>query len=1461
MPIRFCVINSLLLLLINIPSPAFAREITVSPSPAGEPVLAAAIRSAAAGDTLHVKKGIYRETIVLDKRLQMIGDEGAIIDPSQPFRAPWRPAPEVGKGVYRAAADRKPYGLMLDGKFIAEIDERRADDEGPWNWKTLLVSGTPRSGFRMVRALWMYRTADHAVYLHMADEAAPERLAWSAIWDKEPAITFRGAVGTSVLGLTLAHGFGGVTFLDHSARCSVSQCLIGPWEHFGVLVTGDSADCLVERNRIFRGAYEEWTPDGSKESYEIWQVHKNVGFYDRIGVGVVRAGANNRVHANHIWETFDGIDLGDSKAESLDIPLPNRDHGKGTEISENIIERTRDSGIELGVGCIDVRVHHNTLRRTHGGLRYKLPRIGPVFIYRNLLVDGPQLNIWYSMDDSPAEGYVYHNTIVGGAAGLVYGGFRHPGHHIGAPSWRYYNNVVVTRDGFFANGNHTMPVNFSADYNLVVGGGKPWPDDPAKDRHSLYVKDARLSPDCRPLPGCPAIGAGLDLSIAYHGKPLPGCEPGYFKGAAPDIGAFQSEPSVNRSPSAQAKPSAAPAAGDPLYASFQNPGSEAKPMVFWFWPGNDVSRDEIVRHLDLLHEAGITGASVELFGKQTGSAQWLSADWWRTMQWIFAEAKKRNMQIDLNSAYAWPNGGTFVRPEHRLQAISCFTEELAGPRKFEMPIDDLLAKSFAGSRGLDFGRVAMSKILVGDRSVAFVRLVPKKLDGLDQVLDISGNVSAGTLSFQVPKGDYILYLGIHRAGAKRGVHSGLEGDFTLDHFSREGVKAYLDHIAKTYHDALGGRLGDRFHAFFVDSIEMFPANWTNGFADEFRCRRGYDLMPYIEFATALYPIQPYRSMETRPDLFTASPQLADVIRRVRYDYSKTLVELYHDNFVEPVQQWCRTQKIPFRFQAYGHPWNIGIGENYMVPDIPEGNNWAISDTKDQLWEVWNKYAAAGGHLRGKHVISCEAMTTSKGKFHETLDLVKRADDFNFITGVTRSVVHCFCYSPVSVPPPGQGKYGTFLSVHNPWWPYLPRWTQYNARLSQLFQMADPVIDVAILCPTADAWSDFGLNRQAMQTRPRYGYKLWESLSQQGLSADYLHEGVIQKARFDQGRLIYGPMSYNLLVLCDTESLEPETAAAIERYVHAGGELAIVGKQPSRSPGLANGAVQDFRVVRAMVHVNNERGGRVVRVAAPADDADLLAWTGRLLDETKTPRRMTFSPPSPMLFQVQYRSGDRDIVFLCNQDPERRVACRANFPMGAKRTAWRWDPETGKRAVYSPRGSVNVAIDLAPAESLLLVFEPDLSDGPQYQPPLVAGRTLQTISGPWDLTLKSFRGEKSELRNQSLVDLASSPSLNKFAGVIEYQTTFNASPDTLPSPVILDLGKINGVSEAWLNGQSLGARWYGPHQYPLASQLKAGDHQLRVKVSTLLFNAMGKPTDPRESTGMHGPVLMREAIRR
>lgn len=527
------------------PRGASGREVVLQPDPNGAAVIVPALAAATPSDTLRLTKGVYRETISITKAVALVGEPGAILDPSVPFHPNWEAASAIGKGVYRAAAERRPRVLCLDGKIVAETDGKRKEvqAEGPWFWKTLLATGTRLSGFRFIRAVWIYRSDEKAIYLHLADDADPAPLKWSCVWSTEPVIAIRGATNASISGLTIAHGYNGVVVEKDSRQCTISHCVIGPWDKNGIYFTSGASHCLAENNEIFRGAYEDWVPrDNSRERYEVWQIHKTAGFYDRVGIDLVRAGAGNRIHANHVYETFDGINVGDSSVENLDIPLTHPDDGRDTEIWENVIERTRDSGMELGVGCINVKVHHNILRQTHGGLRYKLPRIGPVFIYRNVLIDGMPFNIWYSMDDSPAEGYVYHNTIIGGqSAALSYNASR-PG-IVGAAHWHYLNNLIVGKDGFFRKGRSATPMGFTVDYNVVVGGHRPYPNDLTKDTHSRYMEDVPMAPGFPPvpLPASPAIDAGVDLSTYFHGKPLPGCDPGYFKGKAPDAGAFEVE--------------------------------------------------------------------------------------------------------------------------------------------------------------------------------------------------------------------------------------------------------------------------------------------------------------------------------------------------------------------------------------------------------------------------------------------------------------------------------------------------------------------------------------------------------------------------------------------------------------------------------------------------------------------------------------------------------------------------------------------------------------------------------------------------------------------------------------------------------------------------------------------------------------------------------------------------------
>ncbi|HYF01650.1 MAG TPA: hypothetical protein VEJ18_22205, partial [Planctomycetota bacterium] len=313
-------------------------EIRVAPDPDGRPVLGPAIEKAPEGAAIVLAPGVYRETVTIAKTVHVRGTAGVVLDPSEPLKVGWSPAPEIGPGVHRFESRKKPEALLLDGRIVAELDPRRAAAEGRWFWKTLLTNGPPLSRWSQIRALWIWLPSKKTAYVRVGGEDDPGGRNWAVVWTRDPIVTFRGATGATLRDVALANGFVGAAITGGSKDCAVTGCVIGPYERAGIQVGGGSSGTRLEGNRVFRGSLEDWTPDGgSRPNYEIWKIHKSVGYYDRPGISIVRAGAGTLVKGNHIVETFDGIILGDHRVESLDIPLASPDDGRGTEIRDNVI--------------------------------------------------------------------------------------------------------------------------------------------------------------------------------------------------------------------------------------------------------------------------------------------------------------------------------------------------------------------------------------------------------------------------------------------------------------------------------------------------------------------------------------------------------------------------------------------------------------------------------------------------------------------------------------------------------------------------------------------------------------------------------------------------------------------------------------------------------------------------------------------------------------------------------------------------------------------------------------------------------------------------------------------------------------------------------------------------------------------------------------------------------------------
>ena len=70
-------------------------------------------------------------------------------------------------------------------------------------------------------------------------------------------------------------------------------------------------------------------------------------------------------------------------------------------------------------------------------------------------------------------------------------------------------------------------------------------------------------------------------------------------------------------------------------------------------------------------------------------------------------------------------------------------------------------------------------------------------------------------------------------------------------------------------------------------------------------------------------------------------------------------------------------------------------------------------------------------------------------------------------------------------------------------------------------------------------------------------------------------------------------------------------------------------------------------------------------------------------------------------------------------------------------------------------------------------------------------------------------------------------------------------------MVLDLGKVCHAAEVWVNGQSVGARLWGPYVFDVSKALRPGMNELRIRVANLINNSYG---DKQES-GLLGPVTL------
>jgi len=713
---------------------------------------------------------------------------------------------------------------------------------------------------------------------------------------------------------------------------------------------------------------------------------------------------------------------------------------------------------------------------------------------------------------------------------------------------------------------------------------------------------------------------------------------------------------------------------------------------------------------------------------------------------------------------------------------------------------------------------------------------------LEALVDVTAQSDGqGRLRWDAPAGTWtILRIGHTSTGQRNETAGGGKG-LECDKFNPAAVRLQFDRwFGEAIRQAGPERAGEVLSVFHVDSWECGSQNWSPVFREEFRRRRGYDLLPYLPTMAGI----PVESVE-------ASERF---LRHMR----QTIAELVADQFYGTMRELAHDAGCRFTGECTA-PTMPGDGMlHFRELDTPMGEFWLRSPTHDKPNDMLD--AISGAHIYGKPIVQAEAFTQLRIGWDEHPGLIKAIGDRNYCLGINRLVYHVFTHNPWLDRQPGMtlNGVGLYFQRDQTWWEAGNAWVDYARRCQALLQQGRPVVDVAVFTgeelPRRAVLPDrlvsalpgiFGeevvqreARRLANEGEPQRAMP--EGVGHSANMADpedwvdplrgYAYDSInrdalLRLSEVRDGRIeLPGGASYGVLVIPGPRPMSPsggafspEMTERLNQLVAAGASVILV--DPSAAPiGTAT-----KRVIRGPYrHSSFASLGieRDVWVTEPNGEyAGDIAWTHR-------------------------RAGDTDIYFISNQLNERRPLELALNVSG--RVPELWDPVSGAmRDAQQWRidtGRTLLPVKLEAQESIFVVLrkpteEERRDDGLNWVEPQLA----QEMSGPWRVGFESRPGSpENPLQLDGLTDWSahSDPAVRHFSGTATYTTTFALDGATAENTrQWLDLGQVGNLAVVTVNGMECGTAWTAPFRVEVTSALTAGENRLRVDVTNPWHNRL------------------------
>ena len=396
---------------------------------------------------------------------------------------------------------------------------------------------------------------------------------------------------------------------------------------------------------------------------------------------------------------------------------------------------------------------------------------------------------------------------------------------------------------------------------------------------------------------------------------------------------------------------------------------EAKPWTFWNWKYGSVSRPGIHADLTGMKNVGMGGIWLmpvreagERLEFQDGVAQ-PSPEFWKMMDYSFQLADSLDFDMGI---HVLP-GNPLVLPAESMQKVVWTDTIMKGGKKIE-GLQMWQPESYkdgkmqsAGSEGGYYQEIAAFAIrfkgktgpawrnatdsAARSEAVPMTDVLPLKVEG-GMVMGVMVN---GILQNKLPKGSWCLLRMGHTSTGQTHATDGKGMGLEVDRFSPAAVKKLFD---SWYAPLLNRPHGDVVSYLYIDPREWGSQNWGCQFAEEFKVRRGYDLIPYLPVMAGVPLESASRYEQVQNDIRLTIEEL------VKEKFFQTFTRLAEEQYVEvscePIPRTDHPDDM-FRAVSRAHIYN----ENPVQAVACTGNYGARNGTPALLKPLTDSHLALG----------------------------------------------------------------------------------------------------------------------------------------------------------------------------------------------------------------------------------------------------------------------------------------------------------------------------------------------------------------------------------------------------------------------------------------------------------------------------------------------------------------------